>query len=474
NRRIESLHASSHYQRMDKISRQRLDRLLPAVVMACGAVGSPLLALDGVLRVIEAIGRRSAYIALLNENKAALERLVRLCGSSDFLARQVAAHPLLLDELLDQRIFQEPPGRESFQKDLVQRLETSNIDDSEQCFEMLRNFQQAAVFRVAVADLSGTLPLMKVSDRLTDIAELVLEEAISLGLRELIARHGVPCCVVDGTRREAAFAIAGYGKLGGLELGYGSDLDIVFMHDSEGESQQTDGDKSLDNSVFFGRLARRITSILTMPTPTGALYEVDTRLRPSGKSGLLVTSLAALDTYQQDDAWTWEHQALLRARAVAGDKGVCAKFETLRKHVLVNYVKRDNLKEEVTKMRERMRGELDKSNPDQFDIKQGKGGVIDIEFLVQYLVLLHAPGIPALIEYSDNIRQLDALRDAAILGGGDSGALVDAYRAYRVRMHLLSLAGEARLAAVNEFEEERALVRRLWETHFGSVDKVPG
>jgi glutamate-ammonia-ligase adenylyltransferase len=182
----------------------------------------------------------------------------------------------------------------------------------------------------------------------------------------------------------------------------------------------------------------------------------------------LVTSLVALNTYQQDDAWTWEHQALLRARAVAGDQAVCAKFEVLRRQVLVEYVKRDTLREEVIKMRDRMRAELNKSDAEQFDIKQGEGGVIDIEFLVQYLVLLHAPGTPALIEYSDNIRQLDALRDAAILGGVDSGALVDAYRAYRVRMHLLSLAGEARVAAANEFEVERILVKQLWETHFCS------
>ena len=468
NRRIGSLHSSSRYQRMDKISRQRLDQLLPAALIACGAAGNPLLALDGVLRVIEEIGRRSAYIALLNENKAALERLVRLCGSSDFLAHQVAAHPLLLDELLDQRIFQEPPGRDDLARDLLHRLETSNISDAEQCFEALRNFQQAAVFRVAVADLSGTLPLMKVSDRLTDIAELVLDEAIRLGMRELTARHGIPCCVVDGRKCEAGFAIAGYGKLGGLELGYGSDLDIVFMHDSEGESQQTDGETQLENSMFFGRLARRITNILTMPTPTGALYEVDTRLRPSGKSGLLVTSLAALDVYQQDDAWTWEHQALLRARAVAGNEAICAKFEELRKKVLVEYVKRDTLQAEVIKMRDKMRTKLNKSDAEQFDIKQGIGGVIDIEFLVQYLVLLHAPEYPALIEYPDNIRQLDALRDASILAAADTSALADAYRAYRVRMHLLSLAGESRMAAANDFEAERAAVADLWKTHFGT------
>jgi len=426
-----------------------------------------MLALDGMLRVIESIGRRSAYIALLNENRAALDRLVRLCGSSDFLARQVAAHPLLLDELLDQRIFLAAPTREDLENDIDHRLEIAGTDDTEQRFEALRNFQQAAVFRVAVADLSGTLPLMKVSDRLTDIAELVLAEAQAMSMAELLARHGVPRCVDNGTEREAGFAIVAYGKLGGLELGYGSDLDIVFVHDSQGEQQETDGDKPLDNSMFFGRLARRITHILTMPTPTGALYEVDTRLRPSGNSGLLVTSLTALDNYQQNDAWTWEHQALLRARAVAGSAVVCDAFEKLRVHVLIDYVRRETLREEVLKMRHRMRAELDKSDAQQFDLKQCKGGLIDIEFLVQYLVLLHAPACPPLLKYSDNIRQLDALRDAAILSADDAGALADAYRSYRVRMHLLSLAGDVRLAGNDEFVDERARVDTLWQRHLG-------
>jgi glutamate-ammonia-ligase adenylyltransferase len=282
-------------------------------------------------------------------------------------------------------------------------------------------------------------------------------------MAELTAKHGRPVCTVSGTRREAGFAIAGYGKLGGLELGYGSDLDIVFMHDSEGEQQETDGDKPLDNSMFFGRLARRITHILTMPTPTGALYEVDTRLRPSGKSGLLVTSLAALDTYQQKEAWTWEHQALLRARAVAGSKDVCAAFEALRVRVLLEYVKRDSLQEEVIKMRERMRNELDKTSAAEFDIKQGQGGMIDLEFLVQYLVLHHAPQQQDLLHWSDNIRQLDTLRDAGILAGDMTEQLADAYRHYRERGHLLSLAGESLLVGADEFVEERALVQGLWK-----------
>jgi glutamate-ammonia-ligase adenylyltransferase len=467
--RLNALRSGQQYQRMDELGQQRLNRLLPSVLMACVHAANPLLALDGTLRVVESIGRRSAYIALLNENTAALERLVRLCGSSDFLSRQVAAHPLLLDELLDQRIFLEAPTHDDLVQDLQHRLEGVNPEDSEQHFEALRNFQQAAVFRVAVADLSGTLPLMKVSDMLTEIAEFVLAEALEMSLQELVTRHGRPMCVVDGSSREAGFAIAGYGKLGGLELGYGSDLDIVFMHDSEGESQETDGEKSLDNAVFFGRLARRITHVLTMPTPTGSLYEVDTRLRPSGKSGLLVTSLVALDAYQKSEAWTWEHQALLRARAVTGSAVVREAFETLRIRALLEYVKRETLQDEVIKMRSRMRKELNKSNAEEFDIKQGEGGVIDIEFLVQYLVLLHAPTHESLLRYPDNIRQLDALRDADILSGDTSEGLADAYRAYRVRMHLLSLAGESGLAPLGEFEAERSLVTKLWQMHLTEV-----
>jgi glutamate-ammonia-ligase adenylyltransferase len=378
---------------------------------------------------------------------------------------------LLLDELLDQRIFLEVPSREDMAEDLQHRLAAVSHGDTEQQLEALRNFQRAAVFRVAVADLSDTLPLMKVSDRLTEIAELVLAEALQMSMQELVGRYGTPMCVVDGRSREAGFAITGYGKLGGLELGYGSDLDIVFMHDSDGESQETDGEKPLDNTIFFGRLARRITHILTMPTPTGSLYEVDTRLRPSGKSGLLVTSLLAMDGYQQREAWTWEHQALLRARAVAGSPTVCAAFEKLRVRVLRNYVKRDSLKEEVVKMRARMRGELDKSDADHFDIKQGPGGMIDIEFLVQYLVLLHAPKDQELLRWPDNIRQLDALRDAGILDADTVEALADAYRGYRERGHLLSLAGESRLAAADEFVAERALITGLWNTHL-SVESV--
>ena len=462
-RRIDALLKSGVHQRMGKIARQRLSRLLPAMLQACGQLGSKgEQALDRMLRIIEAIGRRSAYIALLNENKAALERLVQLCANSDFLARQIIAHPLLLDELLDPRIFLEAPTRQGLQQEARQRLDGIDPQEAEQRFEALRNFQQAAVFRIAVADLSGILPLMRVSDRLTNVAEIVLQEALDLALAELGARHGEPRCIVAGKQRTAGFAIAGYGKLGGWELGYGSDLDIVFLHDSEGEEQETDGEKPLDNAVFFARVARRITAILTVHTPTGPLYEVDTRLRPSGNSGLLVTSLQSLDAYQRNDAWTWEHQALLRARAVAGKESVRDAFQALRKKTLLEYVRRDTLREDVVKMRDRMRKELNKSTAEQFDIKQGEGGMIDIEFLVQYLVLLHAPDHEALLTWSDNIRQLEALDAAGILTRPEAEELAEIYRAYRTRVHLLALAGEPALAPVADFAAESERVSRQW------------
>ena len=466
--RIDALRSGALYKRLDEVARQRLDRLLPALLMTCGAIGPKgLAALERVLRIIEAIGRRSAYIALLNENSAALERLVRLCGSSGLLASQVAAHPLLLDELLDQRIFMEAPTRDDLEEDLRHRLDVLAPDENEQHFEALRNFQQAAVFRVAVADLSGTLPLMRVSDRLTDIAELVLAAALELAMVELVSRHGRPHYDIDGERHEAGFAIIGYGKLGGLELGYGSDLDVVFVHDSRGDRQETDGENPLDNAVFLSRLVRRITSILTIHTATGALYEVDTRLRPSGNSGLLVSSLQAFDKYQREDAWTWEHQALLRARPVAGSKAVMEAFAGLRNKSLLDYVHRDTLCAEVVKMRMRMRAELSKSTAEQFDIKQGEGGVIDIEFLVQYLSLLHAPEHAELLVWSDNVRQLEALDAVGVLTTKNADYLADAYRAYRERMHLLFLAGEPRLTSVQDFVVERKHVSALWSKHLG-------
>jgi len=464
--RLHAFRDSGFYQRLDEAGRKRLITMMPAVITAAAGQPDSLSALIGVLTIIESIGRRSVYFSLLNENRGALERLIRLCSMSGMLVTQIASHPLLLDELLDQRIFHDPPTREDLEADLAGRMQGGMLDDPEASRFALRNFQQAATFRVAVTDLSGALPLMKVSDRLTDIAEIVLDGALELARHELVQRYGTPGCVVDGQRREALFAIIAYGKLGGLELGYGSDLDIIFIHDSEGTDQHTDGDKSVDNSVFFVRLAQRIIHILTMLTTTGPLYEVDTRLRPNGQSGLLVSSLAAFYRYQRTEAWTWEHQALLRGRPVAGDALLLAAFEELRRNVLAENVHRDSLKADVTEMRQKMRNELNNGTDELFDLKQDLGGVTDIEFIVQYLVLKEASHAPGLTAWSDNIRQLEALAEAKILSATDAELLAGAYREFRSRMHRLALADRPRLAPRDEVAELAGKVRNIWQRVF--------
>ena len=468
---LDKLHAfrdSGFNLRLDEAGRQRLITMMPDVVKTVAGQAEQIIALTGMLTIIEAIGRRSAYFSLLNENPEALERLVSLCSMSNMLVTQMATHPLLLDELLDPRVFQAPPTREDLEDDLTHRLREDMLDDPEASRDALRNFQQAAIFRVTVTDLSGALPLMKVSDRLTDIAEIVLTGALQIARYELSQRHGRPTCVVDGNLREARFAIVGYGKLGGLELGYGSDLDIIFLHDSEGSAQQTNGEKPLENSVYFVRLAQRIIHILTMLTSSGSMYEVDTRLRPNGKSGLLVTSLAAFVQYQHKEAWTWEHQALLRGRSVTGDQALRDSFESVRRQILAEQVQRDRLQQDVLDMRQKMRDQLDQSTADQFDLKQGFGGITDIEFIVQYLVLREAGNEASLTEWSDNIRQLDALAVTGILSADDAEMLAATYRAYRSRLHRLSLAGQPRLVSADEFATEASGVRNIWQQVFAA------
>ncbi len=466
-RQVQALRDSGLYRRMDETGRQRLDALMPDLLRMAGQQVRPDRALSGAMQVVEAIGRRSAYFSLLNENPAALERLLHLCGLGDFLVQRLAAHPLLLDELLDPRIFAAAPARDELAADLQARLQAAGDDDPERRMYALVNFQQAATFRVAVSDLNGTLPLMKVSDRLTDIAELLLQAALDMAWQELVARHGRPRCVEDGQTRDARFAIVAYGKLGGLELGYGSDLDLVFLNDSAGSAQQTAGERVVDNAVFFARLTQRLISALSLTTASGHMYEVDTRLRPSGRSGLLVSSLTAFDRYQREDAWTWEHQALLRSRAVAGDPAVIAAFETLRRDALARYVRRDTLRDEVVTMRGRMREELSKGTAANFDLKQDPGGIADIEFLVQYLVLKDADKHADLTEYSDNIRQLEALARDELLPAEDARLLTDTYRDYRTRLHHLALAGEPGLAPRDEIAEQAARVVALWDQVFG-------
>jgi [glutamine synthetase] adenylyltransferase / [glutamine synthetase]-adenylyl-L-tyrosine phosphorylase len=454
------------YQRMDEVGRQRLAAVMARTIAALAEHPAALRSLERVLPVFRAVARRSAYLALLNENPAALARLLKLVADSAWLARRIAEQPLLLDELLDNRVFDSPPTRDELAA-LFDRI-TQGAGDGEAMVDAIRVFQRTAIFRIAVADRLGSLPLMKVSDRLTDTAELVLDYSLGAARRELVAKYGTPLC--GPPPREAGFAVIGYGKLAGLELGYGSDLDLVFLHDSSGAQQETDGNPPLDNERFFGRLVQRLIHFLSVQTSSGRLYEVDTRLRPSGRSGLLVTSLEGFRHYQTEEAWVWEHQALLRSRALAGSAAVCRAFEAIRYDVLTAHVDRTKLKSEVAKMRRRMRLELSLAKEGFFDLKQDPGGIADIEFLVDYWVLAHSADYPELIAFPDNIRQLEALERAGLVAGDVGRRLKECYLALRQRVHELALDEGGRVVPLADFAAAREYVSGVWHDVFADVE----
>ncbi len=455
---------SGYYQRLDETGRRRLHLVVPQVLRLIAQQAQQEMVFARVLRIIEKIGGRTVYLALLHEHPQALQRLINLCVQSEFLAEQIAAFPLLLDELIDERLLNEVPTRHSMATELQFKIDHSDTSDDERSMELLCEFQRIAIFRIAVADLSGHLPLMKVSDRLTDLAELLVQTTLCMAWAQLLQRHGLPMYGADpATARPATVIVVAYGKFGGIELGYGSDLDLVFLHNSSGVYQQTNGENTLENAVFFARLGQRLVHLLAAHTRAGRLYEVDIRLRPSGKGGLLVQGLQRFDEYQRNEAWTWEHQALIRARGVAGDATVIAEFEQIRVDILRQAIKRETLREEVRNMRRRMRDELSKAKPGKFDLKQDAGGIADVEFLVQYWMLKWADEYPPIILFTDNIRQLESLASGNIVPQATVDTLTSIYRKYRERIHHLSLAGGDNVIDDDEFVVERTAVVALWK-----------
>jgi glutamate-ammonia-ligase adenylyltransferase len=468
---LEAYRQAAPYRRLDEVGHRRVHVILDRLLKAAAQQVEPATVVRRVLRVIEAIGARASYLALLKEQPPALDRLIEICAISGFLAGQIADFPLLLDELIDAKAFDTLPSRATFVAELAARTERLPSADEERQVEALRQFQKIAVFNVALADFTARLPLMRVSDRLTDIAELIVERCTHLAWSQMTAVYGVPYCGEDEqVLRPVAIAVAAYGKFGGLELGYASDLDLVFLHDSRGAMQITRGDKPLDNSVFLLRLGQRIVHLLTMHSAAGRLYEVDMRLRPNGKSGFLMTGIDAFERYQMQEAWTWEHQALLRARAVAGDAALCGSFEAARRAILGSAVRRDTLRADVAGMRMRMRRELSHGSRGahpRFDIKQDAGGIADIEFLVQYLVLANADRHPQLLVFTDNVRQLEGLAAAGVLDTDTALLLTGTYVEYRRVLHHLSLEVEGEpVVDAAPFESMRAAVRAIWQAVF--------
>ncbi|WP_213221848.1 bifunctional [glutamate--ammonia ligase]-adenylyl-L-tyrosine phosphorylase/[glutamate--ammonia-ligase] adenylyltransferase, partial [Klebsiella michiganensis] len=440
--------------------RQVLDQLMPHLLSEiCSRADAPV-PLARITPLLTGIVTRTTYLELLSEFPGALKHLISLCAASPMVASQLARHPLLLDELLDPNTLYQPTATDAYRDELRQYLLRVPEDDEEQQLEALRQFKQAQLLHIAAADIAGTLPVMKVSDHLTWLAEAMIDAVVQQAWLQMVARYGQPTHLHD--RQGRGFAVVGYGKLGGWELGYSSDLDLVFLHDCPMEVM-TDGEREIDGRQFYLRLAQRIMHLFSTRTSSGILYEVDARLRPSGAAGMLVTTADAFADYQQNEAWTWEHQALVRARVVYGDPELQARFDAIRRDILTTPREGEKLQTEVREMREKMRAHLGNKHHDRFDIKADAGGITDIEFITQYLVLRYASDKPKLTRWSDNVRILELLAQNDIMDEAEARALTHAYTTLRDALHHLALQEQPGNVAPEAFSQEREQVSASWQ-----------
>lgn len=423
------------YHRLTNDSQMRVTRIAPMIMTLAVKTAEPAQTLIRCMALVRAVAGRSGYLQVLCDQPQALSRLVSLFSQSRWLANFVLRQPMVIDELL------EGPGSEinlnasqistRTQRQLA-RIRTAELDVQ---MDSLRHYRQGREMRIACAQLDGSLTLMQVSDQLSWLAESIIDAVIQLIEIPLMAKYGQPCFELDGTRQVSAGAIIAYGKLGGLELGFASDLDLVFVHDSVAENQRTDGEKSVENSVYYARLAQKFVHFMGTTTPAGVLYEIDLRLRPNGTSGVLVSGIDAFSQYQQGDAWTWEHQALIRARVVFGKSTLRRRFDDIRAHVLAQTRSESELRDAVVSMRERMRSTLGNSREDHFHLKQDAGGVADIEFIVQFLVLAYSAEHPELLQFTDNIRILNTVESLRLIPAKETETLRDSYLALREYLH---------------------------------------
>jgi glutamate-ammonia-ligase adenylyltransferase len=445
--RLEALRASQRYLQLPEDSRRRLDALVPALARAAASTPDPETTLVRGIGLVEAIARRAAYLALLAERPEALERVTRMIGASSWAAEFITQHPLLLDELLDDRLLYAPPDWPEFEAGLRALLAGAG-GDPEREMNLVREQHQSQQFRLLAQDLAGLLTVEVLADHLSLLADIVLNCSLSACWNRIPNRH----------REQPRFAVIGYGKLGGKELGYASDLDIIFLFDDADE-------RAVEN---YSRLATRYNNWLAARTSAGPLFETDLQLRPSGNSGLLVSSLAAFEEYQEHAAWTWEHQALTRARYCAGDEAVGLEFERIRKKILMRARDPAKLAREVLEMRER----LHRAHPNRsglFDLKHDAGGMIDIEFTVQFLVLALAHRHAELTGNLGNIALLGIAASLQLIPAEIAEACRNAYREFRRLQHALRLNGAqyARVPA-GQVDAHVDAVRSLWESVFAA------
>jgi len=442
--RLVRLRASSRYQQLPEQSKFRFDKLMPIVIHQAAQASNSDDALLRTINLLENICRRASYLALLAEFPEALQLLTKLCAASPWLAQYLSAHPILMDELLDKRNLYAEPDFAELASELSKKMQQLE-GDTEAQMDAMRHFKHAAVLRFAAQDVSGNLSLERLSDYLSDLAQLILQVSLQTIWQSLKFKH----------RDAPQFAIIGYGKLGGKELGYVSDLDIIFLYD----------DDHAEAAEIYARFAQRINNWFNSLTNAGLLYETDLQLRPDGNSGLLVSSVAAFNEYQMHKAWVWEHQAITRARFVAGDVRIASAFEGIRKAVMMQVRDANTLQQEVLSMREKMRASHH-PKPDQFDVKQDQGGIIDVEFIVQYLLLSHAHQHAQLTENIGNIALLSLLAELGYISSKLAADTADAYRKYRKLIHASKLQGQPAVTTQTELQQERQAVIQLWQLVF--------
>ncbi|MEQ1738522.1 MAG: bifunctional [glutamate--ammonia ligase]-adenylyl-L-tyrosine phosphorylase/[glutamate--ammonia-ligase] adenylyltransferase [Methyloglobulus sp.] len=457
---IKDFKNSTALRRMTTKGAGIVDRLLPQLIESAQLVDNPDETLVRLVKLFEAVAGRNVYLALLSENPDALNQLIRLASASSWICDYLALYPVLFDELLDTRTLYEPLKRDDLNQQLKVLLTAIDIQDLESVMIALRQFKHLNVLRVAAADIMDVIPIMVVSDYLTYIAESIVAYVIERTWLMLTEKHGFP----PGTSNDNInFAVIGFGKLGGIELGYGSDLDLVFLYDCPDGNAMTSGEKPLSCSQFYGRLGLKIRHILDTKMLSGVLYEVDMRLRPSGDSGLLVTHIGVYEDYLKNQAWTWEHQALVRGRFIAGDLRLKDRYEAIRHRILSLTRDETQLKTEVREMREKMRAALGTRSDSQFDLKQGKGGIADIEFIVQFLILANAAKISELTEFTDNVRQLEDLSRHGIISQSEAETLKTAYCTYRDISHNQVLQGDKALIDVETVSGLREQIEGIWD-----------
>jgi glutamate-ammonia-ligase adenylyltransferase len=445
--RLTALRASQRYLQLPDHSRRRFDALIPALAGAAGATPDPEVTLARGVDLLEAIAGRAAYLALLAERPEALERVTRMIGASSWAAEYVTQHPLLLDELLDDRVLYSPPDWPEFESALRVELAAGG-GDLESEMNAVREQHHAQLFRLLAQDLAGLLTVEVLADHLSRLADAVLQASLEFCWAQLPTRH----------REQPRFAVIAYGKLGGKELGYASDLDMVFLFD--------DADQGEGAEHNYLRFAQRYNNWLSANTPSGTLFETDLALRPSGSKGLLVSSLSGFDEYQEHSAWIWEHQALTRARFCAGDRSVGDSFESIREKILKRERDPKALAREVLGMREKIHA-AHPNDSGLFDLKHDRGGMIDIEFTVQFLVLAHARRHAELTQNLGNIALLGMAAGLGLIRPDHAEECGNAYRKFRRLQHALRLNG-ARYARVpqEQVAAKSGAVRELWKAVF--------